>query len=107
MSDNYNEMITVLEQVIRDHHEAAAEMLKTNLPAGFYAAMKNDANNFETCLQWFKKLSREKADLQLKLALLREVLHNVQHGNICPAQPGWLDAGPCTCGLDEALKVKP
>ena len=34
---------------------------------------------------------------------MREVLCNVQHGHVCPAQPGWLDAGPCTCGLDAAL----
>ena len=34
---------------------------------------------------------------------LREVLCNVQHGHVCPAQPGWLDAGACTCGLDAAL----
>ena len=38
---------------------------------------------------------------------LREVLENVQHGTVCPAQPGWLDAGPCTCGLDAALIAKP
>jgi hypothetical protein len=34
---------------------------------------------------------------------LREVLENVQHGTVCPAHPGWLNAGPCTCGLDAAL----
>lgn len=34
---------------------------------------------------------------------LRDVLENVQHGVGCPAQPGWLDAEPCTCGLDAAL----
>ena len=36
-------------------------------------------------------------------ARLREVLENVQHGTVCPAQPGWLDAGPCTCGLAAAM----
>jgi hypothetical protein len=34
---------------------------------------------------------------------LREALENAQHGVCCPAQQGWLDKGPCTCGRDEAL----
>ena len=37
---------------------------------------------------------------------LRAVLYNVQHGVSCPSQSGWLRAGPCTCGLDAALKGK-
>ena len=45
------------------------------------------------------ELERQAAEIER----LREVLCNVQHGHVCPAQPGWLDAGPCTCGLDEAL----
>jgi D-Tyr-tRNAtyr deacylase len=51
--------------------------------------------------------AREAADaikaLREENERLREVLCNVQHGHVCPAQPGWLDAGPCTCGLDAAL----
>lgn len=48
-------------------------------------------------------LQKQVQALQKEAGELREVLDNVQHGVGCPAQPGWLDAGPCTCGLDAAL----
>jgi hypothetical protein len=60
------------------------------------AEMKLREGNFDTITQ-----------LEAENARLREVLENVQHGTVCPAQPGWLDAGPCTCGLDAALSAVP
>ena len=56
------------------------------------AEMKLREGNFDTITQ-----------LEAENARLLEVLENVQHGTVCPAQPGWLDAGPCTCGLAAAL----
>lgn len=49
------------------------------------------------------ELSWQVDELRAKLEAAALALENVQHGHVCPAQPGWLNAGPCTCGLDAAL----
>jgi len=44
--------------------------------------------------------------LEKQFSDVLELSHDWQHGIVCPAQPGWLDAGPCTCGLDKARNTR-
>ena len=61
------------------------------------------ASALETLSAEGATLRAENAALRAECERMREVLCNVQHGHVCPAQVGWLDAGPCTCGLDAAI----